>query len=59
MNGARKEKAYNLIEGIIGRTRLLDDGITGVKRIEPNQARTLVNETKRLTEQLKELIETA
>ena len=33
------KKVYNLIEGVLSRTRVLDDGITDVKKIEPNQIR--------------------
>jgi hypothetical protein len=57
MKEAYKQKVYNLIEGVLSRTRVLDDGITGVKKIEPNQARDLIKEVTKLTENIKEIID--
>ena len=57
MNEARKQKAYNLIEGISSRTKMLDSAITGVKRIEPSQARNIISEITKLNNQLRELVD--
>ena len=57
MKEAYKQKVYNLIEGVLSRTRVLDDGITDVKKIEPNQIRDLIKEVTKLTENIKEIID--
>ena len=57
MKDVYKTKVYNLLEGISSRTKLLDDGITGVRKIEPQLARKLIAEVSKLTEQTREMID--
>lgn len=57
MNDARKQKAYSLLEGIDSRTRLLDDGITGVRKLDPRDAQRLVQEIKNLNNHLREIVD--
>ena len=57
MKDVYKTKAYNLLEGITSRTKLLDDGITGVRKIDNNTARQLIAEVSKLTEQTREMID--
>tara|TARA_B100000214_G_C23956504_1_gene623100 strand:+ start:1535 stop:1714 length:180 start_codon:yes stop_codon:yes gene_type:complete len=57
MKDVYKTKVYNLLEGITSRTKLLDDGITGVRKIDNNTARQLIAEVSKLTEQTREMID--
>ena len=57
MKDAYKQKVYNLIEGVLSRSKILDDGITGVKKISPQDARRLVSEVTKLTQNIREMID--
>ena len=37
MKDAYKQKVYDLINIITSRTKVLDDGVTGIKPIQPNE----------------------
>ena len=54
MKDAYKQKVYNLIEGVLSRSKILDDGITGVKKVSPQDARRLVSEVTKLTQNIRE-----
>ena len=57
MKDAYKQKVYNLIEGVLSRSKILDDGITGVKKVSPQDARRLVTEVTKLTQNIREMID--
>ena len=57
MKDVYKQKVYNLLEGISSRTKILDDGITGVRKIDNSLARQLIQEVSKLTDQTRELID--
>jgi|TARA_B000000477_G_C5914659_1_gene152493 hypothetical protein len=57
MKDAYKQKVYNLIEGVLSRSKILDDGITGVKKVSPQDARRLVSEVTKLTQNIREMID--
>tara|TARA_B100000530_G_scaffold324753_2_gene261797 strand:+ start:748 stop:927 length:180 start_codon:yes stop_codon:yes gene_type:complete len=57
MKDVYKTKVYNLLEGISSRAKLLDDGITGVRKIDNDTARNLIAEVSKLTEQTREMID--
>ena len=57
MKDAYKQKVYNLIEGVLSRSKILDDGITGVKKVSHQDARRLVSEVTKLTQNIREMID--
>ena len=57
MNEARKLKAYSFIEGIDSRAKLLEKGITGAQKVDPNMALRLTKEILNLNSKVKELVD--
>ena len=57
MNEARKLKAYSFIEGIESRAKLLEKGITGSQKVDPNMALRLTEEILNLNIKVKELVD--
>ena len=57
MNEARKLKTYSHIEGIESRAKLLEKGITGAKKVDPNMALRLTKEILNLNSKVKELVD--
>lgn len=57
MNEARKLKAYSHIEGIESRAKLLEKGITGAQKVDPNMALRLTKEILNLNNKIKELVD--
>ena len=57
MNEARKLKAYSHIEGIESRAKLLEKGITGAQKVDPNMALRLTKEILNLNRKVKELVD--
>ena len=57
MNESRKLKAYSFIEGIESRAKLLEKGITGAQKVDPNMALRLTKEILNLNNKVKELVD--
>ena len=57
MNEARKLKTYSHIEGIESRAKLLEKGITGAQKGDPNMALRLTKEILNLNSKVKELVD--
>ena len=57
MNEARKLKAYSHIDGIESRAKLLEKGITGAQKVDPNTALLLTKEILNLNDKVKELVD--
>ena len=57
MNEARKLKAYSFIEGIESRAKLLEKGITGSQKVDPNMALRLTEEILNLNTKVKDLVD--
>ena len=57
MKDAYKRKAYDLINIITSRTKVLDDGVTGIKPIQPNEARNILKQIDKVGTQLRELVD--
>ena len=57
MNEARKLKAYSHIDGIESRAKLLEKGITGAQKVDPNMALRLTKEILNLNNKVKELVD--
>ena len=57
MNEARKLKTYSHIEGIESRAKLLEKGITGSQKVDPNMALRLTEEILNLNTKVKELVD--
>ena len=57
MNEARKLKAYSFIEGIESRAKLLEKGITGSQKVDPNMSLRLTEEILNLNIKVKELVD--
>ena len=57
MNEARKLKAYSHIDGIESRAKLLEKGLTGAQKVDPNTALRLTKEILNLNDKVKELVD--
>ena len=57
MNEARKLKTYSHIEGIESRAKLLEKGITGAQKVDPNMALRLTKDNNNLNSKVKELVD--
>lgn len=51
-----KQKVQSLLEALQGKIRLIENVSTGALRMEPQQVDQLIQQTKKLTEQITELI---
>ena len=52
MKDVYKQRAYNLINGIESRATLLEKGVTGAQKVDPNTALRLVQEINKLNFQI-------
>ena len=57
MKDAYKQKAYDLINIIESRTKVLDDGVTGIKPIKPQEARNVLSQVTKVATQLRQLVD--
>ena len=57
MKGVYKQRAYNLINGIESRATLLEKGVTGAQKVDPNTALRLVQEINKLNSDIRELVD--
>tara|TARA_B100000029_G_scaffold329024_1_gene321338 strand:- start:677 stop:856 length:180 start_codon:yes stop_codon:yes gene_type:complete len=57
MKDVYKQRAYNLINGIESRVTLLEKGVTGAQKVDPNTALRLVQEIKQLNSDVRELVD--
>ena len=57
MKDAYKQKAYDLINIIESRTKVLDDGVTGIKPLQPQEARNVLSQVTKTATQLRELVD--
>ena len=48
MKDVYKQRAYNLINGIESRATLLENGVTGAQKVDPNTALRLGQEINKL-----------
>jgi len=57
MKDVYKQRAYNLINGIESRATLLEKGVTGAQKVDPNTALRLVQEINKLNSDIRELVD--
>ena len=57
MKDVYKQSAYNLINGIESRATLLEKGVTGAQKVDPNTALRLVQEINKLNSDIRELVD--
>ena len=57
MKDVYKQRAYNLINGIESRATLLEKGVTGAQKVDPNTALRLVQEINNLNSDIRELVD--
>ena len=50
-------RAYYLINGIESRATLLEKGVTGAQKVDPNTALRLVQEINKLNSDIRELVD--
>ena len=51
-----KQKVLGLLEALQGRLRIIENVSTGAMRMEPAEVDQLIQQTKKLTEQITEII---
>ena len=57
MKDVYKQRAYNLINGIESRATLLEKGVTGAQKVDPNTALRLVQEINKFNSDIRELVD--
>ena len=57
MKDVYKQRAYNLINGIESRATLLEKGVTGAQKVDPNTALRLVQEINKINSDIRELVD--